>query len=135
MDHDDHRSSVEWLELGEAIEDESLDRALTHYRRAWDELPRPKAKQKLAAQILTAIADCEFQKGNWNECQRTLMQAFNECGLPEDSPFARLRLGQCQYELGNLKEAETWLVSLYTEQGREPFEGEDPKYLEFFLRS
>lgn len=137
MDDYDHRpkTPVEWLELGEAIEEQSIDRALTLYWRAWHELPRPKGKQQLAAQILSAIADCEFQKGNYDECQRTLKQAFEECRLPEDSPFARLRLGQCQYELGNTTQAETWLLSLYKEHGREPFEGEDPKYLEFVTQA
>lgn len=134
MDDDDYRpmSSAEWLEFGEGIEDKSLDRALTHYRRAWDELPKPKEKQKLAIQILAAIADCEFQRGSWEACQDALKQALEKCGLPEDSPFARLRMGQCHYELGNVEDAATWLVPVYLKHGREPFEDEDPKYLDFF---
>jgi hypothetical protein len=80
---------------------------------------------------LAAIADSHFHLGEWEECRRTVQHAF-QCGEDVINTFWRLRLGQSLYELGDEQEASNWLMPVYLQEGREPFEGEDPKYLEFF---
>jgi hypothetical protein len=47
------------------------------------------------------------------------------------NPFLHLRLGQCQWELGNLDRAADELTRAYMGAGDEIFESEDPKYLSF----
>jgi hypothetical protein len=52
-------------------------------------------------------------------------------GEPLANPFLRLRLGQCMYETGDLKEAGNRLAPAYLLEGKALFEEDDPKYLEF----
>ncbi len=47
------------------------------------------------------------------------------------NPFIHLRLGQCQYELGNEEQAADELARAYMVAGDEIFDTDDPKYLEF----
>ena len=117
---------------GEELADEEADAdALTRFRAAWDALPEPRDEQEPAVRILGAIADCCFFLGDWEGCRDAVQHAFR-CGADLDNPFLRLRLGQALYEQGNEEEAANWLVPVYLTEGREPFEDEDPKYLEFF---
>jgi hypothetical protein len=105
--------------------------ALAHFRAAWDVLPEPREDQDVAIRILAAIADCHFYLGQWQRCRQAVQHAFR-CGADMADPFLRLRMGQSLYELGEEREAANWLVPVYLQEGREPFEGDDPKYLEFF---
>ena len=116
---------------GEEFTDAEQDSdALIRFRAAWDLLPEPKDEQPPAVRILAAIADCHFYLGNWEECRRAVQHAFR-CGAEVDNPFLRLRLGQSLYELGGEQEAANWLVPVYLQEGRKPFEDEEPKYLQF----
>lgn len=121
------------FEEGEAFaDDEEFADALDRFRAAWAALPEPRADQPQAVQILAAISDAQFHLGDWEGCHTAMQQAVR-CGASVGNPFVRLRLGQSLYELGNEREAANWLVPVYlTEEGRGPFEGDDPKYLEFF---
>ena len=47
------------------------------------------------------------------------------------NPFLHLRLGQCQFELGNLDRAADELMRAYMAGGPELFEDEDARYLRF----
>jgi len=105
--------------------------ALACFRAAWDALAEPPDGQDWAVHILAAIADCHFYLGEWEACRQAVQHAFR-CGADMANPFLRLRLGQCLYELGEEREAANWLVPVYLSKGRGPFEGDDPKYLEFF---
>jgi hypothetical protein len=117
---------------GEALTDEMRDEeALSSFRAAWALLPGPRDKQELAGRILAAIADCCFYLGDWEGCRRAVQHAFR-CGEDLSNPFLRMRLGQSLYEMGDDQEAANWLVPVYLLEGRKPFEGEDPKYLESF---
>lgn len=113
------------------VDANEFGRALSCFRQAWDALPEPKDEQPLAIQIQAGISDCEFFLGQWEACHAAMQQAVR-CGLELDNVFARLRLGQSLFELGNLQEAANWLAPVYLMHGREPFEHNDPKYLEFF---
>lgn len=120
------------LERGEAFFDQrDYSEALTDFRAAWDALPEPKDEQPLAIRIQAGVADCEFRLGNWAACHAAAQNTLR-CGLPADDVFARLRLGQSLYELGDDSGAANWLVPVYLAHGRGPFAGDDPKHLEFF---
>ena len=47
------------------------------------------------------------------------------------NPFLHLRLGQCQFELGNLDRAADELARAFLIEGKQVFEDSDPKYLDF----
>ena len=47
------------------------------------------------------------------------------------NPFIHLRLGQCQFELGNPDRSADELMRAYMGGGPEIFGNDDPKYLEF----
>jgi hypothetical protein len=105
--------------------------ALTRFRAAWDLLPEPKAGRELAVRLLAAVGDCYFHLRDWEACHEAMQDALR-CGADVANPFLRLRLGQSLYELGNEREAANWLLPVYLTEGRKPFAGDDPKYLEFF---
>src|SRR5438128_686802 len=114
-------------EFADAKEDTN---ALARFRAAWDALPEPKEEQEPAGRIMAAIADSHFHLGEWEKCRRAVQHAFR-CGQDVFNPFLRLRLGQSLYELGDEREAANWLVPVYLQEGREPFQADDPQYLEF----
>jgi hypothetical protein len=120
------------LAKGETLIDKGQDEeALAQFQAAWDLLPEPKNEQEPAIRILGAMADCYFYLQEWEGCRQAVQHAFR-CGADVGNPFLRLRLGQSLYELGDEREAANWLVPVYLQEGRKPFEGEDSKYLEFF---
>jgi tetratricopeptide (TPR) repeat protein len=131
MPQDSDRVHVLFATGEEFADAEQYADALSRFQSAWDALSEPKDDQELAVQILAAIADCHFYLGAWDRCCDAVQHAFR-CGADLDNPFFRLRLGQSLYELGNEREAANWLVPVYLMEGRKPFEGDDPKYLEFF---
>jgi hypothetical protein len=53
------------------------------------------------------------------------------CPKAIGNPFLHLRLGQCQFELGNLDRAADELARAYMGAGLEIFDSEDAKYFEF----
>jgi hypothetical protein len=117
---------------GEEFADAKDDaNALARFCAAWDALLEPKDAQEPAGRILAAIAYSHFHLGEWEECRRAVQHAFR-CGEDVSNPFLRLRLGLSLYELGDEEEAANWLVPVYLQEGLEPFDGDDPKYLEFF---
>ncbi len=58
------------------------------------------------------------------------MTALQCSGAPANL-FVRLRLGQRLFELGDRQKAAQWLAGVYPLEGKAPFAGDDPKYLEF----
>jgi hypothetical protein len=53
------------------------------------------------------------------------------CPAAIGNPFIHFRLGQCQFELGNLDRAADELMRAYMGAGREIFDQDDPKYFQF----
>ena len=47
------------------------------------------------------------------------------------NPFIHMRLGQSQFELGNMDRAADELARAYLQEGLAIFEDEDPKYVAF----
>lgn len=120
------------LDEGEALLDGGeYAEALPQLQAAWGMLPEPKTEHELAVRLMAAVGDCYFHMREWGVCHEA-MQHVLRCGAALDNPFIRLRLGQSLYELGNEREAANWLVPVYLAEGRAPFQGDDPKYLEFF---
>ena len=116
---------------GDNLSDEgAYESALLKYREAFDLLPDPKTEWEAGTWLLAAIGDVHFLQGdfaNGRDCLSNAMHFPDAIG----NPFLHLRLGQCQFELGNLDRAADELIRAYMGDGGELFAEEDPKYLEF----
>lgn len=103
--------------------------ALKQYWAAWDLLPEPQTDWEAATWILAAIGDANFLAGDYVAGRDNLSMAMH-CPDAIGNPFLHLRLGQCQYELGNLDRAADELARAYMGAGADIFEGAD-KYFAF----
>lgn len=104
--------------------------ALRLYWKAWDLLPEPKAHWDAATWILAAIGDANFLGGDFQAGRDNLSNAMH-CPNAIGNPFLHLRLGQCQFELGDDNRAADELTRALMGGGEEVFEREDPKYFAF----
>lgn len=103
--------------------------ALKKYWAAWDLLPEPQTDWEAATWILGAVGDANFLGGDYVAGRDNLSMAMH-CPDAIENPFLHLRLGQCQFELGNLDRAADELARAYMGAGAEIFEGAD-KYFAF----
>jgi tetratricopeptide (TPR) repeat protein len=103
--------------------------ALAQYWAAWDLLPEPQIDWDAATWILAAIGDANFLGGDYAAGRDNLLLAMH-CPDAIGNAFLHLRLGQCQFELGNLKQAADELARAYMEGGSDTFEGAG-KYFAF----
>lgn len=116
---------------GDALaEDENYEGALTKYWAAFDLLPEPKTDWEAGTWLMAAIGDANFLQRDYAAGRDNLGYAMRFPGAI-GNPFLHLRLGQCQFELGNLDRAADELMRAYMGDGPACFEGEDGKYLRF----
>lgn len=121
----------ELCEAGDRFADQSdFSAALEKYWNAFDLVPEPKTAWDTTTWILTAIGDTNFLANDFRAGADNLSNAMH-CPGAIGNPFIHIRLGQCQFELGNLDRAADELTRAYAVKGEEIFFGEDPKYLEF----
>jgi tetratricopeptide (TPR) repeat protein len=119
---------------GDSLADRSeYPAALERYWEAFDLLPEPKTDWEAATWILAAIGDANFQGRDYKAGRDNLSVAMR-CPKAVGNPFLHLRLGQCQFELGNLDRAADELVRVIMAVGPDLFENEDPKYFEFLRK-
>jgi tetratricopeptide (TPR) repeat protein len=112
------------------IEEGDYKEALVNYWKAFDLVPEPKTKWEATLWILTAIGDVNFLSGDFQAGVDNLSNVMH-CPGAIGNPFLHLRLGQCQFEVGNLERATDELTRAYAVEGEEIFADEDPKYFEF----
>jgi tetratricopeptide (TPR) repeat protein len=115
---------------GDALaDDDNYPAALERYWAAWDLLPEPQTDWEAATWILSAIGDANFLGGDYTAGRDNLSLAMH-CPDAIGNPFLHLRLGQCQFELGNFDRAADELARAYMGAGSEIFEDEE-KYFAF----
>lgn len=112
------------------VEEGQFAESLTKYWAAWDLLPEPKTDWEAATWLLAAIGDANYLGGDYEAGRDNLSQAMH-CPGAIGNPFLHLRLGQCEFELGNEGRAADELARAYMAAGQEIFEDEDARYLEF----
>lgn len=111
-------------------EGKQFSNALAKYWSAWDLLPEPKTEWNAATWILTTIGDVNYRSGDYEAGRDNLGNAMH-CPDAVGNPFIHLRLGQCQFELGNVDSAADELARAFIPEGKRLFENEDTKYLDF----
>lgn len=104
--------------------------AIEKYVAALDLLPEPKFDWEACTWLLAAIGDANFLGGHHEQARVALSDAMH-CPGAIGNPFIHLRLGQAQFELGNLERAADELARAYMGAGKEIFEEDDPKYFAF----
>lgn len=116
---------------GDSLAEEgAYEAALGKYWQAFNLIPDPKADWEAGTWLLAAIGDANFLQGDFEAGRDNLANAMR---FPQaiGNPFMHLRLGQCQFELGNLDRAADELARAYMGEGAEIFAEDDPKYLAF----
>src|SRR5262245_48365933 len=115
---------------GDALaESGKFSAALKQYWAAWDLLPEPRTQWEAATWLLGAIGDANFLSGDFAAGRDNLSMAMH-CPDAIGNPFLHLRLGQCQFELGNLDRAADELTRAYMGGGAEIFDDAE-KYFAF----
>lgn len=116
---------------GDAFAEEArFAEALERYWAAWDLLPDPQTQWEAATWILAAIGDANFLSGDFTAGRDNLATAMH-CPDAIGNVFLHLRLGQCQWELGDLDRAADELARAYMGAGSEIFDAEEAKYFAF----
>ncbi len=111
-------------------ENENYSGALDKYWQAYDLVPEPKNDWEATTWILTAIGDANFMNADYQAAVENLSGAMH-CPQAIGNPYIHLRLGESQYEVGNLDRAADELTRAYAIAGEEIFEHENPMYFEF----
>jgi len=104
--------------------------ALAVFNRAYKLVPLPKDEWKETTWLMAAIGEGCFFRGDYEEGRKALSYGM-KCPGGFGNPFMHLRLGQCEYELGNLQRAGDELARAYLQEGTKLFACDDPKYLAF----
>jgi tetratricopeptide (TPR) repeat protein len=118
-------------EQGNVLADRGeFDAALGVFREAWDLLPEPREEWTAATWILTAIGDMHFMSGRYAQALDPFQRAIL-CPDGLGNPFIHMRLGQVQFEVGNIERAKDELARAFMGGGDEIFKDEDPKYWRF----
>lgn len=116
---------------GQALFDAGkLDEARKLFMQAWTLIPEPQSEWEATTWLAAAIGDIDFLQGRYADARQTLQFAMI-CPGGLGNPFLHLRLGQSQFELGELDRAADELMRAYMGAGDEIFAAEDPKYRAF----
>jgi tetratricopeptide (TPR) repeat protein len=102
--------------------------AIACYEEALALVPDPVTEWEAATWLLAAIGDAYYLQGNLEEARMALQEAMH-CPGAIGNPFLHLRLGEVQYDLGNMARAQDELVRAWMAEGDELFVDEDAKYL------
>lgn len=94
--------------------------------------PIPELDDAIHDQITSSCqtGDVSFVSGDYSGGAEALSDAMH-CPDAIGNPFLHLRLGQCQFELGNVDLAADELTRAFAIEGEVIFATEDPKYMRF----
>lgn len=104
-----------------------LKGALRYFYSAWTLLPKPQSQWQEAGWVLTALGDAYFAKGDYEYAREALLSALH-CPKAKGNPIIHLRLGQCQHELGERKQAVCEFQQVIKNGGQALFNSEPKKY-------
>jgi len=93
-------------------------------------VPEPHQSQETATWLYAAIGDMHFHLGSAERAMRCFSNAVR-CPGGLGNSFIHLRLGQAEFDLGNLTNAADELTRAYMGGGMGIFMEDNPKYFEF----
>ena len=116
---------------GDAFSEQGdYENALSKYREAWALVPEAKINWEASTWILAAAGEAYFFQQNYEKALNSFLRAVQGPG-GLGNPYIHLRIGQLQYEAGDLDAAADELTRAYMGAGDEIFSEEDPKYFTF----
>lgn len=116
-----------YAEANASLERGDFASAVRSLAAAGDELPRPFENWDASTHILSTMAEAYWRARAYRQALAALQHAM-QCPHAIGDPWLHLRLGQVQWELGNVPRASDELARAYMGAGREVFAKEDPKY-------
>jgi hypothetical protein len=131
MDDALYQEMMKHCEEGDAaVEEDDYASAVHSFQQAFDLIPEPYQEWEASTWVLFSLGEAQFFNEEYAAAKESLA-AVMHCPDAIGNPLIHLRLGQAQYELGNLAKAKDELMRAYMGQGEEIFEGEDEKYFTF----
>lgn len=119
-------------EEGSALLDDNWEAALAMWNDALALVPEPRTSYEEAAWLYTSIGDAYHSGEQWSKAVASLQEAL-KCPEGTASGYLWLRLGESQYELGQLDDAANSLLSAYMLEGDELYADEDPQYRQLLV--
>jgi tetratricopeptide (TPR) repeat protein len=101
--------------------------AIRLFYSAWTLIPKPQTQWQESGWVLTALGDAYFAKGEFLLGKEALASALH-CPKSERNPFIHLRLGQCEFELGETDAACVHFGQVVEHAGIALLDKEDKKY-------
>ncbi|MDB5478307.1 MAG: hypothetical protein JWM96_802 [Alphaproteobacteria bacterium] len=121
-------------QLGDAgndlLDDGAYEAAAAKFETAFALVPQPFQDWEVSIWLLASLGESYFLMDDFAKAREAFSKAL-ECPDAEDSPPILLRMGQCEYELGNKDAAAERLMDAYMGEGRELFADEDEKYYDY----
>ena len=112
---------------GDAFSEQGdYENALSKYREAWALVPEAKINWEASTWILASAGEVYFLQQNYEKALNSFLRAVQGPG-GLGNPYIHLRIGQLQYETGDLDAAADELTRAYMGAGDEIFSEEDPK--------
>lgn len=131
MDDALHARITAHTDLGNRLfEGESYSEALDEYWKALALIPEPVTDWEAGMWVYAAIGDCHFYMDDYENAHQAFARAV-ACPGGLGNWFIHLRLGEAQFELGNMDRAADELARAFMGEGEQAFAAEDPKYLAF----
>lgn len=126
-----HQRIISLSKYGDKLSESArYEAAVEKYKEALKMLPAPYERWEAALWIYTAMGDVRFKQGDFGKSLKCFANA-TLCPAGIGNPFIHLRLGQCEFELGNNERAKNELARAYMGGGEEIFDEDDIKYLSF----
>ncbi|WP_445670843.1 tetratricopeptide repeat protein [Paenibacillus sp. FSL M8-0334] len=128
LDDKIHAQIIELCEEGDSlIEEEEFNKAIEKYSTALELVPSPKIDWEASTWIYTALGDAYFINDDYEMAKTNFYNALN-CPDGISNPLILLRLGESQFECGELNQAKEYLLKAYMLEGYKIFDEEDDKY-------
>ncbi len=132
LDDEIHEKITDYCAKGDKLaEKQEFKAAIEEYKKAKQLIPAPQSDWDATVWVDTAMGDAYFFLSDFTLAADCFQAAYNN---EPTNPFILMRLGQCLFELDDLKRSEEYLLGAYMLEGEEIFEHDHPKYLDF-LRS
>jgi hypothetical protein len=101
---------------------------------AWEKLPDPKFEWDVSKSFAHSLAKFYRNVGDFASATKLMTQLFNSGTVKDHQDGPRFVFATIFFEKGDVESAMKWFAEANKISKGRCFQGEDPKYLEFFKR-
>lgn len=135
LDDQVHQHILQLSKAGDKyMEQGDYSKAIDQFRAAFGLVPEPYQDWEASLWLLTSLGEAYYFDGEYVQAHAALAKVMHVPGAV-GNPLIHLRLGEVQFELGNIKRAADELLRAYMGGGEEIFEDEDEKYFDFLKQN